>query len=302
MSIDTLINQTVKRIGVKCAPTLVTIIGDSILPRDNKIWMSALIEMAELFHMDSRAVRTSVYRLAKDNWLNAHKQGRKSYYKLTPISTKRFMAVDEHLYNVPLLHTVKWCRVLLLDRKHKNKDKLQQELQWLGFGTLAGGTYIHPNGNSAVVVNLVKLLNMQDCVIVTTGEESSVATAKALRKMGQVCWNLPELEKRSKNFIKTFSPLHQMLQGGETTPPEQAFIIRTIVVHEYRRMMVHYPILPQKLLPADWAWLDAYSLCAHIYKRVLTESETYLDSISNSLPIPMPPAGPNLYNRFPKVS
>ncbi len=298
-SANKLIHKTIKKIRFKCAPALITIIGDSILPRDEKIWTSMLIDMAELFHIEERAVRTSIYRLAKDNWLQSFKQGRMSYYQLTPISTKRFIAVDKHLYSLRVLKKTHWCRVLLLDNKHRNKDKLQRELRWLGFGTLAGGTYLHPNGNVDTVKNIIKMLKMQDSTIIMGGEDFLSASAKALQKMGRKCWNLPELEKRCKQFIKIFVPFQKVLTENAPLSPAQAFTIRILVIHEYRRMMVHYPILPQELLPENWIWKNAYALCANIYKQTLPQSEKYITLLSQDIPIPMGDAHQRLYDRFP---
>lgn len=308
-NIDTIIQKTLKKIGFKCAPALVTIMGDSILPRSDKIWISMLIEMAQLFDIDSRAVRTSMYRLAKDNWIQSYKQGRKSYYTLTHSTQQRFKAVETHLYGLPILTTVHWCRVLVLDRKHKNKDKFAQELRWLGFGTLAGGTYIHPNANISAIKNIVTALHMQDSIVISTGEKNIFATAKGLQKMGAVCWNLQALEKQSKQFIKTFTPFKDALEShGDISEyisgyisPAQAFSMRTLVIHEYRRMMLKYPILPKELLPFDWAWLNAYALCASIYKQTLQVSEDYITDLGNALPEPIPKTKQKVYNRFPSI-
>ena len=115
IDVNVLLKKTIKKLKIKSSPIIITIMGDSILPHDDTIWMSSLIEMSQLLDVDSRAVRTSMYRLTKDNWFAPHKNGRKSYYTLTPISAKRFTTVDTHLYGAPVLTEQNWCRVLLLE-------------------------------------------------------------------------------------------------------------------------------------------------------------------------------------------
>ena len=300
--IQSLINKAIKKSNVKCSPIIITIMGDSILPHDDKIWIGMLIDMASLFHIDSRAVRTSIYRLTKDKWFTSGKQGRKSYYQLTKISKKRFASVDNHLYKAPLLTKTNWCRVLLLDRKHKNKDNLQRELGWLGFGTLAGGTYLHPNGDLETVQNIISFLKMKDSVVIMTGEETTLATPKGLQKMGAMCWDLPQLAKRFNAFIKTFTPIQEALHKNPEITPEQAFVIRTLILHEYRRVMVHCPILLAELLPKNWSGLYAYQLCSDVYKITLEKSENYMHHLAEHSAHPTSPAWDILDKRFPNLS
>ena len=46
---------------------------------------------------------------------------------------------------------------------------------------------------------------------------------------------------------------------------EAAFIGRTVLIHEYRRILLHDPDVPEALLPADWPGTQARKRCARIY-------------------------------------
>src|SRR5690606_15880598 len=60
--------------------------------------------------------------------------------------------------------------------------------------------------------------------------------------------------------------------------PELAFIIRSLVVHEFRRALLHDPRLPIELLPAGWAGKTAYELCREIYRLTYRLAEAYIMS------------------------
>src|ERR1700749_4300758 len=69
---------------------LVTLFGDSIAPRGGVVTLGSLIKLAAPFGLTERLVRTSVARLAQDDWLVARRDGRRSEYRLTARGEKRF--------------------------------------------------------------------------------------------------------------------------------------------------------------------------------------------------------------------
>src|SRR5437868_15181222 len=62
---------------------LITVFGDSIAPRGGAVTLGSLIRLAAPFGLTERLVRTSVGRLAKEDWLVCQRRGRQSEYSLT---------------------------------------------------------------------------------------------------------------------------------------------------------------------------------------------------------------------------
>jgi phenylacetic acid degradation operon negative regulatory protein len=52
---------------------------------------------------------------------------------------------------------------------------------------------------------------------------------------------------------------------------------RTLMVHDFRRLLLRDPELPAVLLPARWPGQQARDLCRELYQRLLPASEGYLD-------------------------
>src|ERR1700723_3600108 len=61
---------------------IVTIFGDSIMPRGGAVALGSLIDLTAPFGLNERLVRTATARLAKDGWLEGRRAGKLSEYRL----------------------------------------------------------------------------------------------------------------------------------------------------------------------------------------------------------------------------
>jgi phenylacetic acid degradation operon negative regulatory protein len=85
---------------------------------------------------------------------------------------------------------------------------------------------------------------------------------------------------------------------GERLDPEIGFIVRTLLIHEYRRLHLRDPLLPARLLPADWPGLKAAELCRSIYARVFAASEAHLSAVAARIDGALPGADASILRRF----
>jgi phenylacetic acid degradation operon negative regulatory protein len=69
---------------------VVTIFGDSIQPYGESIRLKGLIDLLDPFGINQRLVRTSVFRLVQEQWLQPKKYGSESSYQLTASGMRRF--------------------------------------------------------------------------------------------------------------------------------------------------------------------------------------------------------------------
>jgi phenylacetic acid degradation operon negative regulatory protein len=83
---------------------------------------------------------------------------------------------------------------------------------------------------------------------------------------------------------------------------EQAFVIRTLLIHEYRRIHLRDPLLPHDLLPQDWIGSRAYALCAELYRRVFQAAERHLSLNASRLGGPLPTTTAEARRRFASPS
>jgi phenylacetic acid degradation operon negative regulatory protein len=74
--------------------------------------------------------------------------------------------------------------------------------------------------------------------------------------------------------------------------------VRTLLIHEYRKIHLRDPLLPPALLPRDWVGTTAYDVCRRLYARVFAGAESYLSAAAHQLQRPLPPANIAAHERF----
>ena len=81
---------------------VVTVWGDALAPHGGEIWLAALIRLLAPLGINERLTRTSVFRLARDGWIEGQAHGRRSRYRLTRGGRQRFEAAYRRIYAPPL--------------------------------------------------------------------------------------------------------------------------------------------------------------------------------------------------------
>jgi len=277
---------------------LITIFGDSIAPRGGAITLGSLISLAQPFELTERLVRTSVARLATDGWLMARRDGRRSEYRLSPVGLERFAQATQRIYGeIPSTWDRQWTLLILQPTAGGRRQDVRNELRWLGFGQISPGLFAHPNWSiEEARTALSGIAGAANALLLKSESEGSDAD----RRLVASGWNLGDLTRRYRRFVAMFSPVSEALASGnnvDLTAPA-AFVIRTLLIHEYRKIHLQDPLLPPTLLPADWVGATAYDLTRRLYAAVFAAAESYLSNTASTLSEPLPPADSLARARF----
>jgi phenylacetic acid degradation operon negative regulatory protein len=279
---------------VRAGSLIVTLFGDSIMPRGGAIALGSLIPLASLFGLNERLVRTATARLAQQGWLAARRVGKRSEYRLSDGGRERFAEATERIYGDPAKEgSGRWTLIVLPPAPVARRRRLRRELAWQGFGELGSGVFAHPELPARALAWQIREANLPDRTLVFEADLASPAAAAPLLKLG---WDLQDLGKRYRRFVKRFDRVDAALTGP--LEPETGFIVRTLLIHEYRRLHLRDPLLPARLLPPDWPGLQAAELCRCIYGRVFAPSEAHLSAIGARLEGALPAADPSTLQRF----
>jgi phenylacetic acid degradation operon negative regulatory protein len=95
-----------------------------------------------------------------------------------------------------------------------------------------------------------------------------------------------------------FSPLLALVEGGKALDAREAFVVRTLLIHAYRRVQLHDPMLPVELLPAPWPGADAYALARGIYRATFAQAEQFIMETMGREDANAPEADASFYERF----
>ena len=283
---------------LRAGSLLVTIFGDAIAPRGGTIALASLIRLAAPFGLTDRLVRTSIGRLANEQWVSFKRSGRVSFYSLTAHGRARFAEATQRIYGAPPRDwDGLWTLAIVPPVLKTLRDGMREELLWLGFGQITPGVFAHPTHEESVIRTRLKELQSAGQLIVMQGSLLSDAASANLVSMG---WDLGDLARRYERFIAMFAPVAAALDAarGASIAGELAFILRTLLLHEYRKIHLRDPLLPSALLPADWVGADAQKLCRDLYARVFAASEQYLSATVQTQAGALPPPAAEMFQRF----
>lgn len=261
---------------------LITIFGDSIQPRGGAVTLGSLIRLAQPFGLTERLVRTSVGRLAKDGWLGATRTGRQSEYLLSRHGETRFAEATQRIYGEPPRDwNQRWTLLVLpANGSGRHRERIREEMLWLGFGQLSPGVLAHPSRSVVDTRRQLEEMKLADHAILV---EASSGGLEQDRRLIETGWDLAELASAYRRFTGSFENVRRALANGKRLEPEQAFVIRTLLIHEYRKIHLRDPLLPHGLLPADWIGAQAYSLCGELYRQVFEAAENHLSINASTL-------------------
>jgi phenylacetic acid degradation operon negative regulatory protein len=284
------------------APSLIiTIWGDAIAPHGGAVMLAGLIELLSPFGINERRVRTSIFRLAREGWLKATPVGRRSLYRLTPDGARRFEQAYRRIYAAPIEHwDDTWEIVVAVGPTATRRRALRQELGWEGFGTLAPGVYARPSQEPSAVPRIAAALRVSDRIVAARARDDAALGGHSLASEVPGAWNLAAVAADYRRFMLRFgSVIERFRQGGEAAhDPAQSFIVRTLLIHEYRRVLLRDPQLPAALLPLDWPGAAAYTLCRDFYRLTHRAAERHLTATLLGARGALPPALPWFYRRF----
>ncbi|MYM33898.1 phenylacetic acid degradation operon negative regulatory protein PaaX [Duganella sp. FT94W] len=262
---------------------VVTIFGDAIVPHGGMVWLGSLIELLAPFGVNDRLLRTTVFRLAQEGWLGAQRDGRRASYAITPEAMARFVHAYRRIYAPPNVHwDGSWTLVLNGDGMLNAAERatVRKELLWEGYSVIAPGIMGHPAADGAALDELLQRLGVAGKLFVVQGKSMRQVSARPLSDLVAEGWDVAAVADGYSKFLAQFTPLLTALRAAAETPPtpEQAFVIRTLLIHAYRRVQLHDPQLPVELLPTPWPGALAYELARDIYLRVYAAAEQHIDA------------------------
>ena len=254
---------------------LVTLYGDALAAHNAAVSLGSLIELAGLFGLSSRLVRTSAFRLTADGWFDVTRQGRRSFYALSGTGQLRVVHAQRRIYDfVPLPWAGSWTLALVSAQlKASTRQRLKRELLWAGFGQLSNNVFAHPHADHTTLKDIIASTDTHNQVVVLSAQSIDGYPEHALAAVMHDTFKLAAVGQGWNEFIKRFTLI---AQDAATLTPVSAFFTRTLLIHEYRKVLLRDPQLPEALLPADWPGAVARQLCETLYQSLAASSAVYL--------------------------
>lgn len=284
---------------IRAGSLIITLYGDAIVPRGGVVWLGSLVKLLSPIGINERLVRTSVFRLANESWLQTEKVGRRSHYSLTASGMRRFERAFKYVYEISSeTWNGSWCLLILSQLDQDQRKKIKDELKWQSFGQISNDILLHPRVNSADLVPFLQEWGLSDRTIVFQTEPNKDLISHVLRSQVEDSWNIQDLATGYRSFLNKFRPIWHDLNSGSVLSNEECFLLRLLLIHEYRKVVLRDPQLPDALLPSDWEGRSARQLCRNLYRLIYERAELWLDdNLENALgPLQMP--NEEFFSRF----
>jgi phenylacetic acid degradation operon negative regulatory protein len=295
------INQYMLDNPPRAKSVVMTLFGDAITPHGGRVWLGSLIELLAPFGISDRLVRTSVFRLAEEGWLDARREGRRSLYALNTAAAPRFERAYQRIYTPSYQEwNGRWTLLFAISGTITAEQRagLRKELLWQGFGTIAPSVFGHPNANQKTLEEILVRIGIKESVFICSVTESPFADTRPLSDLIEQCWELGDVIRNYEYLIERFAGVPKLLNARKELDPQQAFVVRTLLIHAYRRVLLHDPQLPLELLPKNWPGKTVYELCRQIYLGIWKSSERYVLDTLRQEDDGAPDAATYFYQRF----
>jgi phenylacetic acid degradation operon negative regulatory protein len=259
-----------------------TLYGDYIAPRGGEAWIGHLIELMAGLNTSGQAVRSTLSRMTRKGWLRSRREGRHSFYAMTPKAEALLSEGARRIYyprHDPWDHCWYVLTYSLPEKRRHLRDRLRQRLLWLGFGRLSSATWISPRNLRQEVTQVAEMLGIAQQVDLFKSEYLGLSQD---RELVERCWDLPRLNRAYQDFIKRHQPEWERYQDyltHDSLNPYDAFNRRFLLVHEYRSFPYVDPNLPPELLPADWPGDEAIGLFQTYASMLTPAANQYVDQV-----------------------
>lgn len=215
--------------GQRVWSLMVTLFGDLVQTEGSTIDGPVLSAIMAQMDVRPEAVRVALHRLRNDDWIASVKQGRTGQHGLTAASRRETLAASARIYADPQGETGGWQLAVLEQSGMPDRNAMLTA----GFVPLTARVFV---GNAIATVPADALhLEGRDPPHWLRAEISALMLETEYSAL------LPLLERAHDTLTQ------------ETLTPLQTAVLRCLIVHNWRRIVLRHPALPRTLLPDDWA-------------------------------------------------
>jgi len=252
-----------------------TFFCDVITRHGGEVWLGSVIHALEPLNINARGVRTAVFRLVKNDLLTSRKQGRRSYYRLSDLGQRMYERAANRIYanHKPDWHG-KWMLLFVAMVPEEKREALHRGLSWLGYGRLATAVYALPGEDKNPLKDLLVDLDIEDNIV---HMQATAKNSESLKDLVLSRWQLEDLQSRYLEFNAWLNLIKKILKQTKEQSPQALLLFRVLLIHEYRRILLTDPELPNGMLPADWPGEIATKQTADMYVQLYPDSANWFE-------------------------
>ncbi|ADB34513.1 transcriptional regulator, PaaX family [Kribbella flavida DSM 17836] len=256
--------------------------GDHLRARGARAPVAALVRLLAPLGVQPPAVRTAVSRMVRQGWLEPVRTDGQPGYALTARARRRLDDAAARIYRTEqpgdgsggaAAGRVDWDRhwhlcILREVPNARRREQLMNQLSFLGWAPLSDGAWVGLR-NDGEVDQILAAEGLAADRFRAPVDDDAAAFARRV-------WRLDELGAAYDAWLVEAKALVDGATGDVTD--EQAFAVRSELVHEWRKFLFVDPGLPDELLPADWAGARAAAFFDFHAERLSHAAGRFVDN------------------------
>lgn len=253
---------------------LFDLFGDHLRSRGDRAPVASLVRILAPLGVTAPAVRTAISRMVRQGWLTPVEVAGGRGYAVTPKARRRLDDAAARIYRTRDSGWKGGWDLLVLTQTppRAGRERVRSALSFLGYAPLADGTWISPFASPEVEAVLAAEGAVATRFEAYDGEPTALA---------RQAWDLDALGAAYATWHAEARDLvadpEQALGLSPMTEDERAFVVRSHLVHEWRKFLFSDPGLPLELLPPDWPGHDAARFFAEEAARLLPAAARFVD-------------------------
>jgi phenylacetic acid degradation operon negative regulatory protein len=198
---------------------IVTVFGDVVSQHGHSIWLGSLVNALAPIGVSERLVRTSVFRLVQEGWLEFDRSGRRSYYRFSDYGAHEYGRAAPQIYGQDTGEwNGRWQLLIPLDLPDTSRERFKRSLTWQGFRTITQGTFAKPGSGGQAMLDCLEEFDALDKVIVMEADTLPQTSDRLLWDLVHENWHLDEVAVGYREFIRRFRPLLRWLKTARNHP------------------------------------------------------------------------------------
>lgn len=226
------------------------------------VWLSTLTALMAPFGVGEREMRTCVFRLVRQGVLCSVRDGRRSACR--PAAPPCPAPAEPPA--TPSGEPVNWTVVVGWPGQLSGTEQeaLRKQLRQDGFRLIAPGVFALPGAPPATLPASLERIGIAGRLWVCRMSELPGSGQRPLSELVEAAWDLAPAAADYLGFIAHYAPLLDCARSAPDLNACEAFVLRTLVLCDWRRAQRHDPRLPATLLPPDWPAARGARLCREL--------------------------------------
>jgi phenylacetic acid degradation operon negative regulatory protein len=259
---------------VHARSALFDLYGDHLLSRGGSAPVAALIRLLGPLGIRAPAVRTAVSRMVGQDWLTPVGNGLENgaqVYALTDRARLRLDQAATRIYRTAGDWDGAWhVRVLAPIADRTRRERVRSQLRFLGMAPISDSTWVSPH--PSVEVDQLLLDEALVAVWLTT---TDIGPVQVLLD----AFDVARLGTAYDAWLADAAALVAAVTAGSDARDHDvtAYVVRSRLLHSWRKFLFSDPGLPGPLLPPDWPGRRAAAFFDEHASRLLPAANRFID-------------------------